>query len=441
MKILHLIQRYPPAIGGSERWCAELARCQAKAGHEIEILTFALWSEEEYWHRFPPREGRPSLPPFSLDGPAENPIKVRRYRRTLLNPFSLRRSESTLLSGRKLDFFFNFLPSAPHSFSLYWNLPGRARWADIVHLHALPFPHNRAGALAARLFRKPFVVTPHFHVGDPAHEQGWALRLLSKSSAVFSVTKFEKEELAKRGVPTEKIHLTGNAIEASPYATRLPDKERNRVLTPLGIAPGTRLILCLGRKMPQKGLDTLLEAAPLVLKDLPQTLFILAGTDSSWFTERYRNLPAALKSKILSVGPVTEKQKIALLQASEVLVSPSEREAFGIVFLEAMACGLPIVATESGTSKEILGKAGVLFRPGNAGNLVRAVLEILEKPDRRKELTQAGQERLAQFPRQEEIAQTVEKVYRKILDHSRGGSTSDGESVRTTSAGEPTTTL
>lgn len=444
MKILHLIQRYPPAIGGSEQWAAILAREQARLGHEVEVLTLALLDEDEYWH---PLSARSRVLPRVRQ---EDGVLVRRYPPARFNPLNLRfalpdkgdsrpfaagtrhdaqahpdrssgSSFKTLAAGRALP----ALPGAfspwlsllgPHSLKLYAALAGKLRETDVLHLHALPFAHNHAGRALARAFGKPAVFTPHFHPAEASHE-GWPQRRLLKScDALFAVTEFEKHALVERGIPEEKITVTGNTVaDLRTLEAPVAADVRERLLSRLGLSPETPYAICLGRKSPQKGIGLLLEAAPLIQRDFPQGRLVLAGPSSEWFGRIFQNLPGDLRSFVVDAGQVSEEEKAALLQSAKVLLSPSAHEAYGIVFLEAWAAGIPAVGAGAGAITEVMGEGGLLFASGDARGLAAQAVRLLGDGDLRARLALAGRAQIASRPTAAQIAAKVDGTYQRVL--------------------------
>src|SRR5437016_296928 len=137
-----------------------------------------------------------------------------------------------------------------------------ARKAAAVHAHWAPGLHALVGWIAARAARRPFVLTPHFHAGDPRHEQRAVQWLLRHSDRVIAVTGTEAETLRARGVRGDRIVRASNAIDPAALAPSSP--ARDAVRTALAVPPGAPLICYLGRKSSAKSLEVLLRALPAV---------------------------------------------------------------------------------------------------------------------------------------------------------------------------------
>ena len=177
--------RYPPAIGGAERWCEGLARWQGAQGNDVRVLTLRAVSEDEVW-------GPGWLPPESVAVGAHDRVggvSIRRCR--LGRPAG--RAISKLLGAMGLHAL-----ARPQSAELYGLLFAGARNADVVHVHGLPGPHAYVGWLAARAARRAVVLTPHFHAGDPWFEHRLVHWLLRRYDAVIVLTAAEATTLRRR---------------------------------------------------------------------------------------------------------------------------------------------------------------------------------------------------------------------------------------------------
>jgi phosphatidyl-myo-inositol alpha-mannosyltransferase len=159
---------------------------------------------------------------------------------------------------------------------------------------------------------------------------------------------------------------------------------------------------------PRKGLDVLLAAAPLIMKTRPDLEVIVAGQGN-------RPLPGWCRS----LGMISLEAKIALLGSADVFVAPHlARESFGIVLLEAMASGVPIVASELPSFLDVLGspqdegRLGEVFTAGDAGGLADSVLRVLEQPNPRR--TVRAQEAARRYD-WSAVGATVVAVYRAAL--------------------------
>jgi phosphatidylinositol alpha-mannosyltransferase len=168
-----------------------------------------------------------------------------------------------------------------------------------------------------------------------------------------------------------------NGIQFDDFARRWDTRAELDHGNPSTPAGRTRLIF-LGRlDEPRKGLDVLLAAAPLIMKARPDLEVVVAGQGT-------RVLPEWCSS----LGMISVEAKIALLGSADVFVAPHlARESFGIVLLEAMASGVPIVASELPSFLDVLGapqdegRLGEVFTAGDPRALAGAVLGVLDRPN------------------------------------------------------------
>jgi len=371
MRILHIIQRYPPAVGGSETWCREVSRYLASVGDEVKVLTLDVLEEEEYW-RDPPRQ-QCTVRLGRIDW--DDGVLIRRYRRSL-PVHTLYHLFFRVVLDRALRIYFY----GPHSVEMYGRLFSEVRIADVVHLHTVPYPHNFLGYLAARLFGKRVVITPHFHPGHPHYERWSNYRLLKRCDAVIAVSEYERDYLVSKGIDAGKIVVTGNGVSIEDYLPKDLPRFKADLFQKYQLSEGTRILLFIGRKAEYKGIDTLVEAFRRLSIRHDAALF-LVGPPSSWFEEFYGRLPARDRERIIELGAVSHEVKVNLLHLADVLVLPSRFEAFGIVFLEAWVCGTPVIGASTGAIPGIVGDAGLTFEYGNAEDLAEKI-EVLLKDDR-----------------------------------------------------------
>ena len=384
MKVLHVIQRYPPAVGGSETWCRELCQYLAATGDEMKVLTFDVVEEEEFWRDPPIDQCIIRLGRLAWD----DRVLVRRYKRSL-PVYSLYHSLLKVVLDRWLRVYFY----GPHSIEMYGSLLREVRNTDLVYLHTIPYPHNFFGYLAARLCGKPVVITPHFHPGHPHYERWANYWLLKRADAVIVISEYERDYLAGKGVDATKIVTTGTGLRPDEYRATDTARFQVELRQGHGWSEHTRAILFLGRKLEYKGIATLVEAFKRLPRDLDAVL-LLAGPSSPWFDEFYRRLPAADRARIIDLGAVSHPDKVHLLHLADVLVLPSRFEAFGIVILEAWACGTPVIVASSGAMPSIVGQGGLAFEHGNAAELAERLQRLLDDAELARGMARQGHQRL-----------------------------------------------
>ena len=274
----------------------------------------------------------------------------------------------------------------------------------------------------------PTVVTVHDVIQFVLPEYAWRkisrayFGIVSASArraqAVITVSECSKSDIVKiLGLPPERIHVIGNAVDASFYPVRdawLLANLRERY----GIAP--RFVLYFGGFDMRKNVPRIIEA----YSQLPESLrreyqLVIAGRYQYLGHPLYpdpretvRRL--GLERSAIFTGQIREQDKAALYSAATVYMFPSLYEGFGMTVLEAMACGTPVLTSNLSALPEVVGDAGVLVDPYDAGGISRALTELLESQSRRDELSRRGLERARRFTWPQVAEQTV-RVYKQIL--------------------------
>jgi glycosyltransferase involved in cell wall biosynthesis len=408
VRVLHLIQRYPPAVGGAETWCREVCRYLRAMGDDVKVLTLDILAEEEYWKDPDPDHWQVRLGRIDWD----DGVLVRRYRRSL--PIHLlHHLVFRLLLDKMLRIYFY----GPHSIEMYGRLFAEAKAADVVHLHTVPYPHNFIGYLAARLRKKRVVITPHFHPDHPHYERWSNYWLLRRCDAVIAVSEYERDYLVKQGVHPAKIIVTGNGVHIQDYVAHGLEQFEAELRRRHHLSSATKIILFIGRKLEYKGIATLVDSVRRLSPE-DDVVLLLAGPSSSWFEEFYGAISARDRQRIIDLGTVSVQEKINLLHLAEVLVLPSRFEAFGIVFLEAWACGTPVIGAATGAIPSVVGEGGLTFPYGDATQLVEKLQAVLRNEHLGQAMVSWGQRRLRSKFTWDHIGRLTQESYRP---HTSGG--------------------
>jgi len=419
MKVLNIIQRYPPAIGGAETWCSNISQFLANKGLIIKVATINLYNIEEFYKDSLLDQQYVRLGRCDFD----NGVFVTRY--NLWSFYSGR------LSSKILNLFFhelqldkteigNIFKHSPHSFEMYSKLLYEAKDADIVHLHSLPYFHNIVGYFIAKILGKKIVITPHFHPEHPQHERNIFFWVLNKTDAIITMTKYEKEYLVKKGIRPEKIYVTGNfAIGTNCQKQEEPDGFIINLVKRYGINKEAKKIIFIGRKELYKGIGILIEAAKSIADEEGMDLFLfLVGPDTTEFVTKYPDLNNMGRLKVINFGLVSEEEKSELLKLSDLLVLPSEFEAFGIVFLEAWQYKKPVIGSNRGGVPEVIENAGLCTEYGDIKDLKGKIKTILFDKELALKLGEAGKEKLKEYSL-EKIGSKVFNIYCAIRKRNK----------------------
>lgn len=187
-------------------------------------------------------------------------------------------------------------------------------------------------------------------------------------------------------------------------------------------------VLFTGRFELRKGIDVLLRVIPQLCTKHPRARFILAGddpvmADGTCFAALFRQVHAAAPflNRVIFAGAVTDKELESLLAQCDIFVAPSRYESFGLVFLEAMMFGKPVVGCRAGGMGEVIeeGFTGLLSEPGDAETLRAALDTLISNPQKRQAFGKAGRARfLAHFTRDKLIDRTLD-FYQQVIRSSK----------------------
>jgi glycosyltransferase involved in cell wall biosynthesis len=218
--------------------------------------------------------------------------------------------------------------------------------------------------------------------------------VLRRADAFAAITDDVEAELLSAGVVAERIRRIPNAVDTSRF-TPVDDAAKRAARQRLGLATDARIFVYTGRLVSYKGLPVLLRAWSRVHTIEPRAVLMLVGSgglDIHACEDELRTTvrTEGLESSVVFTGSVQNVQEY--LQASDVFVFPTENDAFPSSLIEAMASGLPVIATAVGAIPEVVshGENGFLVPPGDLDALTAAMERLLADPDLSGGLGRAG---------------------------------------------------
>ncbi len=234
---------------------------------------------------------------------------------------------------------------------------------------------------------------------------------VQSAAAVITGSEATKRDLLEfYGLPEKKVVVTPYAADPI-YQPMDPQEARRAVRRRLGI-PGPYL-LSVGVLQPRKNLPRLVRAYSRIAARFPHRL-VLVGREG-WAPDELRAAVAAAPAgrEPIFTGYVADADLPALYAGADLFVYPSLYEGFGLPPLEAMACGAPVVTSNTSSLPEVVGDAGVLVDPHDEAALSRTLEALLSDPDRRARLASSGLERSREFSWERCARQTLD-VYRSF---------------------------
>jgi glycosyltransferase involved in cell wall biosynthesis len=276
--------------------------------------------------------------------------------------------------------------------------------------------------LVAHLVRKPpLVVRLHgeqytFHKYTPSLPITVGLRFsrilqrsaLRRASFLISPSKAHAQEI--------ELEL---GCKRLPIGTILNSIDLSQIPATVGQPANKCTVLFVGRLERRKGVPVLLEAARLVIKEFPAVQFVLAGASHPTLPQTEIDAVIRdhdLESHVNLTGHLSTEELARLYREASVCVLPSYYETFGLAALEAMAYGVPVVATRAGGLAEVVedGRTGIVVAPDDACALAKAMIELLSSPTRRAEMGKAGRELARERFQIEGNVKATLDVYEKV---------------------------
>jgi len=390
LRILHVTPYFSDAwaYGGIPRVAGTLARGLARRGHNVTVCTTDARDETS---RLPAGETR------TPDG-----VTVH-----VFPNFSNRLAYHLQL----------FLPLGFSQF-----LERHAASFDVAHVHAC---RNMPGAIATHHLRKagvPYVLAPNGtapiierrRLAKRLFDVVLGNRVLSASSRVVAVSNAERRQLQNLGVRPEAIRLIPNPVDLDEFRGSIPRGEFRRRLG-LEASP---LVVFLGKLTPRKRVDVLIRAFAAIRRR--DTRLVIAGNDMGVGGE-LRKLAQAVgvEDRTIFTGLLRGADRLAALADANVAVYPSEHEIFGLVPLEAILSGTPVVVSDDSGCGEVVAATGggQVIPAGDSDALARAIERVLDRPPA-PSVTAAAAARVKALYADDVVCAQLEDLYREIVERA-----------------------
>ena len=294
---------------------------------------------------------------------------------------------------------------------------------DIIHTHSA-LPDGLYATLANSFKGIPLIITSHGADVIKIKEINYGYRLNPIFSLIIKniLKRLNKHVVVSdamikyaldAGSSKDKIAVIPNGI---PPKENVSEEKVNEVREIYGISPDEKILLTFSGMRPIKGLDYLITAMPMILKEHPESRLIMACRGEGY--EHYlegliKNLN--LKNGVSFIGFVQGEEKLALMESCDVFCLPSLMESFGIVLLEAMQFEKPIVASDTGGISEVIENArtGILVPPKRADELYKAINLLLTDKKLRERIGKNAGKRVRRFDIRK-IANSYISLYEEV---------------------------
>ena len=296
---------------------------------------------------------------------------------------------------------------------------------DIVHTHLIY--SQIYGRLAACLARTRCIISSEQNVYDlKTHPPfSWIERKLGAlTDLIVACSHKVREHLVEKvGIAPLKVVTVPNAVDtnlffpirkSSPLCAKVESARKE-----LAIEPGDTVIGSVGHMSRQKGYEFLIAAIPAVRARYPRAKFVLVGKGllRKELEEQARNL--GVQDSLIFAG--IRKDIPVVLNCFDVFVLPSLWEGFGVAIIEALACGVPVIASRVGGIPEIIenGVDGLLVRPGSPRHLAASIIGVLDNPTLRRDMIYRGLRKAMERFSVAGMAQTMASVYTETFKRTK----------------------
>lgn len=290
-----------------------------------------------------------------------------------------------------LDFFFKTKLDLSHS-PTPLILPTKGKTVVTVYdLFFMDFPHKTDRETRKFFFRK-------------------TKKALQKADGVIAISEFTKNKTIEIfGLDEEKVRVIYLGVDPEFKSENLPGEVEKKPSLP------PSFILFVGAFEPRKNLLNLIEALKIIHKEYKEMFLVLAGRegqDSLSVKERIRQ--NGLVPWVKMAGYISQKELISFYRKASVFVFPSFCEGFGLPLLEAMACGLPVAASQAPAIPEVAQEAALYFDPNSPEEMAEKIIMILEDESIRQDLISKGKQRAHNFDWKDTAAETL-AFYNQIV--------------------------
>lgn len=259
---------------------------------------------------------------------------------------------------------------------------------DLIHVHGHPYLSSFLAAKIAKRYDKPLVLTQHNtfieynNVWDDVeklNDLAIGKQVLKEADKIIVVSNATRTYVLSLGADPEKIEVLHNGVDLNRFKplTGIKDAMRKK----LGIPQDSIVALTVRRLVYKNGIDTLIESAKLAIKKNPKLAFVVVGKGPDFAEVKERIVQLGMQRNFRLAGFVSDEDLPLYYNTADFFVLPSKSgEGLPLVALEAMSCGLPVIATNVGGTSEVMNEDyGKIVPPNSPDSLAEAILEFSRK--------------------------------------------------------------
>jgi glycosyltransferase involved in cell wall biosynthesis len=415
IKLLFVTHLFHPAVGGVEVHIKHLSAGLVKRGYRVKVLTTNAYSTEAFflWDK-----RRIDIPHETIDG-----VEIERLG---FKTFGVRVLRRLCLLACRIKYPFNnwirMFSFGPRNRRFIKRI--MAHDVDLIYAVPLPTLNVYYAYKAAKRMKKPLIIIPSYHIFDPCGFYNKIFfKMMREADIVAAHSPLERDYLAKAGnINKNKI------IVVPPFPLKehqLTPKEKNNQKHETRGRYGIKekfVVLYLGQHGIHKKVNVVLEVMEYVWQhqSMKDAALVIAGgiTDN---TKKLKQQAAALeetgKGKVYFIDNFPAEEKETILQMSDIFISLSEMESFGIVFVEAMNSGLPVIASKNCVARYIVDESqtGILVEPRCLTEVAGAIIELLSDETMRQKLSEKARKKAIEKYHPQHIIDTWEEVIANVI--------------------------
>ncbi|MCW4047134.1 MAG: glycosyltransferase family 4 protein [Candidatus Bathyarchaeota archaeon] len=334
-----------PHVGGIERVVYEQSKRLMQKQFKLMVLTNRIGTEKNYIY----------------DG-----IKVRCY--------------DSLNIGFRLG-----IPYVLPSIDSYKTFLTSVQSSDIIHAHGHPYLSSLIAAKLAKRYKKPFVLTQHntfiqyqgaWNTVERLNDIAVGAQVLKAADKIIVVSNATRNYVLSLGADAEKTEVLHNGVDLDRFKPQPATQKTMR--RKLEIPSDAAVALTVRRLVYKNGIDTLVESAGIAIKKNPHLVYLVVGGGPDFAEVKAKARQLGIEKNFKLAGFISDRELPSYYNAADFFVLPSKSgEGLPLVALEAMACGLPVIATNVGGIKEIMvGGFGEIVPPNNPESLAETIAKF-----------------------------------------------------------------
>jgi len=301
---------------------------------------------------------------------------------------------------------------------------------DVLHCNGLRAVGSSliAGFLAKTPVRISHIHTPFSEWQVPEFKRWIYSTCYGIATSLFStreiaLTQSRKEVKMKEGIKERKLSIIPNGIKTEEFdlSQSVKAKQKDEIFQRHNISDGTFVFGVIGRLSAEKGTSVLVDAYSKFLEygvdEETHLLIVGGGVLEEELQKKINDLQ--LEDKVSITGRYTDEDKIKYLSSFNTFVFPSLAEGFGIVLIEGMAAGLPVIASDLEVLQEVGGSVVWFFETNNSDDCAEKMYNMFSKRDRLENLKEGAKKRVSDLYTIEKFVDSYEKLYLELLEESK----------------------